>query len=226
MYVPSHYAEADLPTLFDFIEQHLFGLLISRQDGVPVATHLPFLLDRTAGERGVLSAHVAKQNPQWKDFADQQVLAVFHGPHAYVSPAWYEAEKVVPTWNYVAVHAYGRVKLIDDLDETIALVRELTDRFERSRPKPWTFDPSAAFVRKMASQIVAFRIGIERIEGKWKLNQNHPEERRRRVIDRLRQQGNEDSEAIASLMAGMLAGTKDRVRRLPPGPQGDIGDAS
>jgi len=206
MYIPSHFVEADLPTLFDFIEQHLFGLLISQHDGLPVATHLPFLLDRTAGERGVLSAHVARQNPQWKGFADQQVLVIFHGPHAYVSPAWYEAEKVVPTWNYVAVHAYGRVKLIDDLDATIALVRELTDRFERSRPEPWTFDPAAPFVRKMATQIVAFRIEIERIEGKWKLNQNHPEERRRRVIDRLREQGDENSEAIASVMAGMLAG--------------------
>jgi transcriptional regulator len=206
MYVPSHFAETDLPTLFDFIERHSFGLLISLDDGVPVATHLPFLLDRNAGERGVLSAHVARQNPQWQQFADQQVLAVFHGPHAYVSPAWYAAEKVVPTWNYVAVHAYGRVELIEDLDETIALVRELTDRFERSRPDPWTFDPSAPFVRKMATQIVAFRIEIEHIEGKWKLNQNHPEERRRRVIDRLREQGGDDSEAIASLMAAMLAG--------------------
>jgi transcriptional regulator len=206
MYVPSHYAESDLPTLFDFIDQHPFGLLISQQDGVPVATHLPFLLDRTAGERGVLSAHVAKQNPQWQDLADQQVLAIFHGPHAYISPAWYEAEKVVPTWNYVAVHVYGRVTLIEDIDETIALVRELTDRFERSRSDPWTFDPSAPFVRKMASQIVAFRIEIERIEGKWKLNQNHPEERRRRVIERLREQGGEHAEAIADLMAAMLVG--------------------
>ena len=206
MYVPSHYAEADLPTLFDFIEQHPFGLLVSQHDGIPIATHLPFLLDRNAGGRGVLSAHVARQNPQWREFAGQKVLALFHGPHAYVSPAWYQAGKVVPTWNYVAVHAYGRVQLIEDVDETIALVGELTDRFERSRPEPWTFDPSDPFIRKMATQIVAFRIEIERIEGKWKLNQNHPEERRRRVIAGLREQGGDDANEIADLMEGAIGG--------------------
>ena len=189
MYVPAHFVQSDLPTLHEFIDEHPFGILISQQDQLPVATHLPFLLERHTGPHGTLIAHVARQNPQWEQFADQQLLAIFHGPHAYVSPTWYEAEKVVPTWNYAAVHAYGRVTLIEDADELIDLVQRLTERFESGKPSPWTFDPTETFVRKMALQIVGFRIEIERIEGKWKLNQNHPVERRRRVIAALREQG-------------------------------------
>src|SRR5262245_49791820 len=188
MYVPPHYSQTDQSTLFQFIDDHPFGLLISKQDGLTVATHLPFLLDRTAGN-GVLLAHVARQNPQWEQMANQSVLAIFHGPHAYVSPTWYQSEKVVPTWNYVAVHAYGQVSLIEDSDELIELVRVLTDRFESDRPVPWTFDASESFIHRMAKQIVGFRIAIDRIEGKWKLNQNHPVERRRRVITALRERG-------------------------------------
>jgi transcriptional regulator len=201
MYVPPHYAETDLPTLHEFIDHYPFGLLISQQDGLPVVTHLPFLLDRNSGGQGVLLAHVARQNRQWEQLANQQVLAVFHGPHAYVSPTWYQAEKVVPTWNYVAVHAYGRVELIDDPDELISLVSELTSRFEAGQPVPWTFEAGEPFIRKMAKQIVGFRIAIERIEGKWKLNQNHAVERRRRVIQALREQGGDDANEIADLMA-------------------------
>jgi transcriptional regulator len=199
MYVPPHYSETDLPTLYQFIDDHPFGLLISQQDGLPVATHLPFLLDRTAGN-GVLLAHVARQNPQWEQLANQTVLAIFHGPHAYVSPTWYQAEKVVPTWNYVAVHVYGRVTLVEDPEELIPLVRDLTDRFESNRPVPWSFDSSETFIHRTAKQIVGFRIAIERIEGKWKLNQNHPVERRRRVIAALREQGGDDASEIADLM--------------------------
>ena len=204
MYVPAHFMQDDLPTLHQFIEDHPFGLLISQQDGSPVATHLPILLERHTGPHGTLIAHVARQNPQWEQFADQQLLTVFSGPHAYISPTWYAAEKVVPTWNYAAVHAYGRATLIENTDELIALVSRLTERFESGKPSPWTFDTAETFVRKMALQIVGFRIEIERIEGKWKLNQNHPVERRRRVIAALRRQGGDDANGIAELMAKEL----------------------
>jgi transcriptional regulator len=200
MYVPAHFAEPDLGTLHQFIEGHPFGLLISQHDGRPFATHLPFLLDRTAGPNGTLLGHVARQNPQWQQLAGQPVLGVFHGPHAYVSPTWYRAGRTVPTWNYVAVHAYGTAQLIDDADEIVALVAELTRVSERPMPTPWTFDPADPFVRKLATQIVGFRIAIDRIEGKWKLNQNHPDERRRRVIDALRVQGGDDAHEVADLM--------------------------
>src|SRR5262245_64565972 len=157
MYCPPNYSQTAQSTLFQFIDDHPFGLLISKQDGLTVATHLPFLLDRTAGN-AVLLAHVARQNPQWEQMTNQSVLAIFHGPHAYVSPTWYQSEKVVPTWNYVAVHAYGQVSLIEDSDSLVALVHRLTRVFEKGRPAPWDFDPGDAYVRKVSSGIVGFRL--------------------------------------------------------------------
>jgi transcriptional regulator len=200
MYVPAHFAVADTARLHEFIEQYPFGLLVSQQDGAPFATHLPFLLDRDAAPNGALVGHVARQNPQWRNLADQTVMCVFSGPHAYISPTWYQSDRVVPTWNYVAVHAYGRVRLLDDPDTLVNLVQRLTDRFERDMPAPWRFDAGEPHIQRLAAQIVGFRIDIERVEGKWKLNQNHPPERRQRVIAGLREQGYEDAREIANLM--------------------------
>src|SRR5262249_55086886 len=107
MYIPAAFQETDQARLFECIEQNSFGLLISQVDGQPLATPLPFLLDRAAGPHGTLLGHVAATNPQWRHAEDQAVLAVFSGPHVYVSPSWYEADNAVPTWNYVAVHVYG-----------------------------------------------------------------------------------------------------------------------
>src|SRR5262245_60082327 len=114
MYTPEHFAVDDLPTIHDFIEVHAFGIFVSQVQNKPFATHLPFLLDRTASPNGVLFGHVARANPHWRELAGQEALCIFNGPHAYVSPAWYAAEKVVPTWNYVAVHAYGQVELVEE----------------------------------------------------------------------------------------------------------------
>ena len=200
MYVPPWYAVADEATLFDFIESHPFGMLVSQQDGEPVATHLPFLVGKRGTSGGYLLGHVARQNPQWQELAGQKVLAVFHGPHAYISPSWYEAENVVPTWNYTAVHVYGAIRLIEDVDELVDLVRKVTDTFEKPMTRPWTIDVNDPFVRKLATQIVGFAIDIERIEGKWKLSQNHSPDRRRRVVAALHEQGYTDSVEIAKLM--------------------------
>src|SRR3954452_8558287 len=179
MYVPPHFAEHDLGKLHDFIEAHGFGLLVTQADGLPFASHLPFLLDRTAGPHGTLVGHVARANPQWREAAGQTALAVFSGPHAYVSPTWYEAEQVVPTWNYAAVHAYGRVEVVEDKGALLEIVQKSVRVYERAMPRPWSFDPASPFVGLLA-QIVGFRIEVERIEGKWKLNQNHPAERRQK----------------------------------------------
>ncbi len=200
MYVPSHFAETDPSKLHLFIDQHPFGLLVSQIDGVPFATHLPFLLDRAAGSKGILIGHTAKANPHWRQLAGQQVLCVFNGPHAYVSPSWYEAENVVPTWNYVAVHVYGRAKLIEEPRELVALVHRLTERMEQPRTMPWTFDADDPFISRLAAGIVGFQIDIDRIEGKWKLTQNHSAERRHKVIAALRELGGEDAFGIANLM--------------------------
>ena len=204
MYVPAAFAETDLTKLHDFIEQNSFGLLVSQVDGLPFATHLPFLLDRTNGPHGTLTCHVARANAQWQEASGQTALAIFSGPHVYVSPSWYAAEQVVPTWNYAAVHVYGRVQVIEDESSLLKIVQAMVRVYEQSMPRPWSFDVSTTFGKRLLAQIVGFRIEIEKIEGKFKLNQNHPVERRQRVVQALRQRGDENALAVAVMMQAML----------------------
>jgi transcriptional regulator len=200
MYVPAHFAEPDLHKLHDAIEQYSFATLVSEVAGEPFASHLPLLLDRGGGRRGTLIGHMARANPQWQEAAGQRVLAIFAGPHAYISPTWYEADKTVPTWNYVAVHAYGHLELIDDLATAEAVLRRTIDAYEATQPSPWQLEESPEFVSRLTQQIVAFRIPIDRLEGKWKLNQNHPPERRAKVVTVLESRTDENSREIARLM--------------------------
>jgi transcriptional regulator len=206
MYIPTAFADLDLARLHDFIEQHSFGLLVTQVDGLPFATHLPFLLERTAGPNGTLVGHVARANPQWHEAAGQTALAIFSGPHTYVSPTWYESEQVVPTWNYTAVHAYGRIDVIEDTSALLEIVQRSVRFYEQAMPRPWSFDPSSTFVERLLEQIVGFRMEIEKIEGKWKLNQNHPVERRKKVVRALQRRDDENAQAIAALMQATLPG--------------------
>jgi transcriptional regulator len=204
MYIPAAFAESDLTKLHGFIEQNSFGLLVVQVDGLPFASHLPLLLERDAGPHGTLIGHMARANPQWRDADGQTALAIFSGPHAYISPSWYEAEHVVPTWNYSAVHAYGRMQIVENEDALLEIVQSTVQVYERAMPRPWSFDASGTFLSRMLAQIVGFRIEIERIEGKWKLNQNHPAERRRKVVRSLSERGDENARAIAVMMQVML----------------------
>lgn len=205
MYIPTAFAENDVTKLHDFIEQNSFGLLVSQVNGLPFASHLPFLLDRHEGSQGRLVGHMARTNPQWVEVGGQTTLVIFSGPHAYISPTWYEAEQVVPTWNYVSVHAYGNVQVIEDEASLLDIVQRSVRVYERSMPQPWSFDGSSTFVKRLLAQIIGFRIEIGKLEGKWKLNQNHPVERRRKVVGALQEQGDENSLAIAAVMQAMLA---------------------
>ena len=204
MYLPAAFHETELKILHDFIEQHSFGVLVSAAADAPFATHLPLLLDRDSGPQGTLIGHFALVNPQSDHGGGQRVLAIFSGPHAYISPRWYEAEHVVPTWNYVAVRVTGILQRIDDAASLAQIVSRMTDSYERSLPDPWSFDAATTFVERMVSQIVGFRIEIERIEGKWKMSQNHPVERHTKVIAALRGQAHPDSMAVADLMQSRL----------------------
>lgn len=204
MYIPPAFAETNQNTLHDFIEQNSFGLLVSQFEGAPFATHLPFLLERTVGPHGSLIGHVARANPQWREVSGQTVLSIFTGPHAYISPTWYEAEQVVPTWNYTAVHAYGPIRIVEDKKSLLETVRAMVCYYEQAMPRPWTFDPTSTFIERLLTQIVGFRIEIEKIEGKWKLNQNHPAERRRKVEQALHAQRDESAQGVAALMRAML----------------------
>ncbi|MGE3407539.1 MAG: FMN-binding negative transcriptional regulator [Pirellulales bacterium] len=204
MYVPPHFAESDLSKLHTLIETESFGLLVSQVAAVPFATHLPFLLDRTNGLHGTLIGHMARANPHWRELETSTALVVFSGPHSYISPSWYEAENVVPTWNYTAVHAYGRVRMIHDKNALLKILQDSISLYEAPIFKPWTFDSDEVLVDRLLSQIVGFSIEIERIEGKFKLSQNHPVERREKVVRALRVQGGEDAEAIATMIQAGL----------------------
>jgi transcriptional regulator len=199
MYVPPHFAESDPARLHDLIERHSFGLLVSRVGGEPFATHLPFLLDRDGGPHGTLIGHMARANLQWKELVGQTALAVFSGPHAYVSPTWYEAGNVVPTWNYAA----GPVELVEDRNAVLEIVRQSVAVYEAAMPRPWAPDWSSTLVDRLLGQIVGFRLRIDRLEGKWKMSQNHPVERRKKVVRALRERG-EDARAVAAMMQAML----------------------
>jgi transcriptional regulator len=208
MYIPSTFHETDTEKQFDIIEQFSFGLLVSQHDGAPFATHLPLLLDRTHAPSGCLIGHIARANPQWQQAEGQTVLAIFSGPHAYVSPTWYEAANVVPTWNYVAVHAYGTFRAIHDIDAVFTIVGRYVDFFEAALPEPWKFEAASEYARNMARGIVGFRIEIDRLEGKWKLNQNQPRDRREKVVRALLASDDESSQAVAALMQRQLAEEK------------------
>jgi transcriptional regulator len=202
VYIPTVFNQPDLPTLHQFIEQHSFAVLCSAgADRSPFASHLPLLLDRRAGPLGTLVGHMARANPHWHHADGKPVLAIFSGPHAYVSPSWYEATDVVPTWNYVAVHATGILRALHDRDTLLQIVRDTVTRYEASRPQPWVLGEPDDYIDRMLRGIVGFRIKLTSIEGKWKLSQNQPADRRAKVRDALRQEGTADAAAIADLMA-------------------------
>jgi transcriptional regulator len=191
MYIPKHFEETDAARLGRFIAEHGFGLLMSCGDGRPFCSHVPFLY-----EPGRLLCHLARANPQAGQLeADGTVLAVFHGPHAYISPTWYESPGV-PTWNYVAVHVYGRASAIREEDQLRALVERMTTHYEANEPKPWKPD----FKTSMLSGIVGFEIAVTEIEGKFKLSQNRPQADRANVIGKLCAKRNDLSVDTARFM--------------------------
>ncbi len=209
MYVPSAFAETDPCKLHNFMRYHSFAVLTSHDGAGLVASHLPLLLAPDAGTHGQLLGHMACANPQWRR-VEGEVMAVFSEPHAYVSPTWYEEPGTVPTWNYIAVHAYGTFHLVEDCDALLDILQQSVVTYESSQAMPWAFNPSAPGIETMLKAIVGFRIEITRLEGKWKLSQNHTEARRHRVIDALAARPDEDSQAIADLMAEGLCSTSSR----------------
>jgi transcriptional regulator len=200
MYVPKAFAVDDVPQLQDFMEEFNFATVVTQRDGELTASHIPFLLDRTAEPYGTLRAHIAIRNSQLKDFqSGSQALVIFQGPHSYISPSWYVNGENVPTWNYTVVHAYG-VPKIGNRAAMIALLKDLTAKQESSFERPWDFDPNAAWIEKMLMEIVAFEIKIEKLEGKFKMNQNRKPEDREGVIQKLTASDDPGQRAVASWM--------------------------
>jgi transcriptional regulator len=206
MYIPRHFAEERTEVLHRLIEAHPFGTLVTLTTDGLEANHLPFELDPEPKPFGTLRGHVARGNPVWRSVArDTEVLVVFQGPDAYVSPALYpgkrEHGKVVPTWNYAVVHAHGALRAIEDPDWLRGLVERLTSRHERTRSDPWKVtDAPADYVDKMLRAIVGLEIPIARVAGKWKLSQNRSPADRLGVIEGLSSEGGERGAALAKLM--------------------------
>jgi transcriptional regulator len=190
MYVPELYAEQDIPTLHDFMRRHSFATVVTQHAGAPFASHLPLAVDSRIGAQGGLIGHLARANPQSEDLAaGAEVLAIFHGPHAYVSGGWYEPNPMaVPTWNYIAVHAYGRARVLaqDELEQTL---HALAAQNEKAFASPWRLEISPDLRRRALPAIVGFEIVLHRIEGKFKLGQNRSVQDRKNVIARLSQSG-------------------------------------
>ncbi|WP_029010223.1 FMN-binding negative transcriptional regulator [Azospirillum halopraeferens] len=207
MHLPAAFREDRTPVLHDAIRAIGLANLVTVGPDGPVATPVPLLLDERDGPRGTLIGHLARANPQWRTAAaGVPALAVFMGPEAYVSPSWYatkrETGKVVPTWNYVAVHAYGPLEVFEDRDSLLAVVTALTDRYEAGRAEPWAVaDAPADFVDALLAGIVGVRLRIDRLEGKWKLSQNRPAADVDGVIDGLSGGGEGERRVAAAMRA-------------------------
>lgn len=204
MYVPSHFEETRIEVLHQLVHEHSLGALVTLgSDGLD-ANHIPFELDADPAPLGTLRAHVARGNPVWRDFSkDIDALVVFQGPQAYITPSWYQTKretgKVVPTYNYIVVHAHGPMRVVEDPGWLRALVERLTNRYEAARPVPWKVaDAPDVFVEKQLHAIVGLEIPIKRLVGKWKVSQNRPEADREAVVQGLREMGDANALAMAN----------------------------
>lgn len=198
MYTPKHFADIDQEEMIRFIRHYSFGLIVSVQNGVPQATHLPFVVSRE-GETVKLTSHFAKANPQWENIENQTVLVVFSEPHAYISPKHYDAVLSVPTWNYIAVHAYGKASIVTDEKEVFALLEDLIKSNEEEYFAQWEVLP-ADYKLKMVKGIVAFELTVSHFSATNKLSQNKKPEERQRIITSLEQDKDSTARALAAFM--------------------------
>jgi transcriptional regulator len=209
MYVPAHFKEDRVPILHETMRHVGFGALVTYGDDGLEANHLPMLLDSEAGPLGTLLGHVARANPQWRRArGDIQSLAMFLGPNAYITPSWYrtktETSKVVPTWNYLTVHAYGALTFFDDRSTLRAHVERLTEAHERERTAPWAVsDAPSDYIDQMLGGILGFTLRIDRLEGKWKMSQNRSALDRAGVTAGLALEKGAAQRAVADVMVGL-----------------------
>lgn len=200
LYVPRAF-EAGGAAVAELLRGHPFATLVTPADPEPLISHLPLEYRAGHGARGALLGHVARANPHWRNFGTRASIAIFHGPHAYVSPSWYATPAAaVPTWNYAVAHVHGHVEILTDPAETRALLEALIERYEADRAQPWRLQLEGRGLEAMLGAIVGFRLSIERIDVKLKLSQNRSSDDRERVIAALRTEGYADAEASAQWM--------------------------
>ena len=190
LYIPAHFRVDDADTLFEFVARHAFGTLVSSAAQGLQVSHIPFIPERTAQGGLRLLGHVARANPHWQALENAaDIVAIFQGAHAYVSPTWYEHHPAVPTWNYAVVHAHGRARLLDG-EGLLDLLERLSSKYEAGNVPPWRIaDAPGDFISKLTGAIVGFAIEVERVDGKFKLSQNRPGNDAARVIGALETRG-------------------------------------
>jgi transcriptional regulator len=203
VYLPPHFTETREAVLLEHIERHDFGLLVTQGASGPgglIASQMPFLVERRDGKLYLLG-HLARPNPQAADIENGEALAIFTGPHAYISPSWYATGPAVPTWNYATVHAYGVARLMADKDWLSQFLRRLSERHEAREALPWRMqDQPEAFLNGMLNGIVGFEIAVTRLDGKFKLSQNRPAADRPRIAAALEERDDAESHGVARLM--------------------------
>lgn len=209
MYIPRAYRHENVDDLVAFMRAHSFITLVTVLDGAPFASHVPVAL-RRAGDALTVSGHLAKANPQWRSFGAGEALAIFSGPHAYIAPALYEKRESVPTWNYIAVHAYGDIQTLHTADDRAAVeesVRALVDTYDAGYQAQWESLPQS-YRDGMLQGIVGFELRVTRLEGKYKLSQNRSDTDRRSVAEALLQSGDPDARATGAAMRLALEETE------------------
>lgn len=202
MYVPAAFVPADQAVLRELISDYGFATLVSGSADGLVATHVPVMHDPQPAPNGRLIAHLARANPHAAALDGAEVLAIFIGPHGYVSPSWYQTHPAVPTWNYAAVHVYGRARLVTQEARLREIVAQLVDKYEAGRTAPWSMSGlPERYVHGMLNAIVGIEVDVTRIEGKHKLSQNRNDEDRRRVIATLEESRDPQDRLLAAYMA-------------------------
>ena len=211
MYLPKHFEETRVEVLHELIRAFPFGTLVTLTAGGLDANHIPFEVDSDPRPFGTLRGHVARANPVWRETAPSaEALVIFQGPDTYISPRWYptktETGKVVPTWNYVVVHAHGAPRFIDDRAWLRAFVTRLTERHEAGRQTPWKVtDAPAEYIDAQLGAIIGLEIPIARLVGKWKVSQNRPPRDRAGVIDGLTREAGRAAPEMAKLIQPFIA---------------------
>ena len=204
MYIPQIYNNENSADIYDFISKNGFGILVNQTSGKPWATHIPLVLDIDKDGNWFLEGHISKENPQCHSMEQNQiVLAIFSGPHAYISSSWYDHENV-PTWNYIAVHVYGTIKILD-LDKTILSLKKLTDKYEKLSENPEKVENLSSKTMRQANGILGFQIEIESIEAVKKLSQNRDDKNYKNIISQLEKSQNT---AAANLAIEMKSNRK------------------
>lgn len=201
MYIPHYYKNENLEEIKSFLEHHSFGILVNQVDGKPWATHIPLELDESPDGKDILVSHISKANPQWKVFAKEpKVLCIFNGPHAYVSSSWYQKEEV-PTWNYIAVHVYGQIKILDE-EATMVSLHKLVDKYEKGSKNPLSLNDLSPKTLRQVKGVVGFQIEITEIQAAYKLSQgrahDHP-----KITKELMERDDPGSKSIAKEMGNL-----------------------